>query len=105
MNITHCTVNIDTLNAYNNTTSIPSKVCTKCNQIKRLTEYNKDKTKSDGLRSSCKQCRSIKSKQYRDKNKHFNANKILNKNDVRTCPKCKKQKLYTEFYKCATNPL
>ena len=46
MNITHSTVNIDTLKAYNNT-PIPLKVCRKCNQIKLLTEYTKDKTKSD----------------------------------------------------------
>ena len=104
MNITHSTVNIDTLKAYNNT-PIPSKLCRKCNQIKPLTEYTKDKTKSDGLESNCKSCRYIKSKQYRDKNKQVNVNKICNKNDVRICPKCKKQKLYTEFYKFAANPL
>ena len=46
MNITHSIVNIDTLKAYNNTL-IPSKLCRKCNQIKSLTEYTKDKTKSD----------------------------------------------------------
>ena len=76
MNITHSTVNIDTLNAYNNT-PIPSKVCRKCNQIKPLTEYTKNKTKSHKLESSCKSCRCIKSKQYRDKNKQINANKIF----------------------------
>ena len=42
MNITNSTDNIDTLNAYNNTTLIPSKVCRKCNQIKPLTEYTND---------------------------------------------------------------
>ena len=104
MNITHNTVNIDTLKAYNNT-PIPSKLCRKCNQIKSLTEYTKDKTKSDGLESNCKSCRSIKSKHYNDKNRQINANKIFNENDVKTCSKCKKQKLYTEFYKCAANPL
>ena len=31
--------------------------------------------------------------------------KFFYKNDVKTCPKCKKRKLYTEFYKCAPNPL
>ena len=105
MNTTNNTVNIDTLNAYNNTTPIPSKVCRKFNQIKPLTEYTKDKTKSDGLESCCKSCQSIKSKHYCDKNRQINANKILNKNDVKTCSKCKQQKSYTEFYKCARNPL
>ena len=59
MNFTYSIVNIDTLKAYNNT-PIPSKVCRKCNQIKPLTEYPKDKTKSDGFESSCKSCRCIK---------------------------------------------
>ena len=59
MNITNSTVNIENVNAYNNTTTIPSKVCRKCNQIKPLTEYTKDKSKSDGLQSSCKSCESI----------------------------------------------
>ena len=42
MNITNSTVNIENVNVYNNT-PIPSKVCRNCNQIKPLTEYNKDK--------------------------------------------------------------
>ena len=46
MNITNSPVNIANLNVYNNT-FIPLKVCTKCNQIKSLTEYYKDKRKSD----------------------------------------------------------
>ena len=43
MNITNSTVNINTLNAYNNNTSNPSEVCRKCYQIKPLTEYSKNK--------------------------------------------------------------
>ena len=45
MTTTISNVNTDTLNIYNNTTPIPSKVCRKCKQIKPLTEYTKDKTK------------------------------------------------------------
>ena len=104
MNTTINTVNIDTLNAYNNTPT-SSKVCTKCNQIKPLREYNKDKSKTDGLRYSCKQCQSIAKKQYRDNNRQINSNKIYNENDVKTCSKCKKQKLYTEFHKYVTKSL
>ena len=81
MNITNSTVNIDNINAYNNT-PITSKVCRKCNQIKQLTEYNKDKTKSDGLESYCKSCQSIKPKHYKDKNRQINTNKIYTENDV-----------------------
>ena len=100
MNITNSTVNIDNVNAYNNTTPIQSKVCIKCNQIKPLTEYTKNKSTSDGLESYCKSCKSIINKQYRENNRQINANKIYNENDVKQCSKCKQQKSYTEFNKC-----
>ena len=90
--------NVHTLNIYNNT-SIPSKVFSQCHQNKALTEYNKDKTKSGGLESCCKSCRSIKSKHYRDKNRQINNNKLVNENDIKTCSKCKQQKSCTEFIK------
>ena len=64
MNITNSTVNIDNVNAYNNTTSIPSKVCRKCNQIKPLTEYHKNQYTSDKLHYSCKNCRKTDPKKY-----------------------------------------
>ena len=97
--------NIENLNINNNTTFVPSKVFKKCNQNKQLTEYHKDKTISDGYRNVCKSCRVNLSKDYRDNNKQINANKIYIENYVKICSKCKKLKLYTEFYKCSTKPL
>ena len=88
--------NIDPLNAYNNT-PIPSKVCTKCNQNKSLSEYNKDKSKSSGFRNNCKLCESIAEKQFRDNNRHINANKIYNENDVKQCSKCEQNKPLTDY--------
>ena len=105
MNITNSTINIDNINAYNNNTTITSKVCRKCNQIKPLTEYSKNKSTLDGLESYCKSCQSIKSKHYRDKNRQINTNKIYTENDVKTCSKCRQQKLYTEFHKYVTKSL
>ena len=95
-------VNIENLNINNNTTPVPSKVCKKCYQNKPLTEFHKDKSISDGYRNVCKSCRLNVSKDYRDNNRQINANKIFNEKDVKPCPKCKKLKLYTEFYKNAT---
>ena len=83
MNTNIINSNIENLNVNNNTTPIISKMCSKCHQNKPLTEYNKDKSKTDGLRFSCKQCQSIAGKLYRDNNKQINANKIYNKNDVK----------------------
>ena len=36
-----------------------SKKCTKCEEVKELSSFNKDKTKPDGLYSSCKPCVNI----------------------------------------------
>jgi hypothetical protein len=44
---------------------VDAKVCTGCNERKPLTEFSKDKTKSDGYQSSCKVC----AKQYYQENK------------------------------------
>ena len=95
-------VNIENFNVNNNTTYIPSKVCKKCKQNKPLTEYHKDKSISDGYRNVCKSCRVIVNKDYRDNNRQINANRIYTEKDVKPCHKCKKLKLYTEFYKNAT---
>ena len=81
---------------YNNTT-IQSKVCIKCNQIKPLTEYRKNKLTSDGLQNDCKSCKLIIDKRYQDKNKQINANKIYNENDVKICSKCKLSKPLKEY--------
>ena len=39
-------------------------------------------------------------KLHQDNNNQMNDNRIYNKNDVKTCSKCKPQKLYTECYQC-----
>ena len=94
--------NAQNVNIYNNT-FILSKVCIKCNQIKPLTDFNKDKSKSDGLHYICKSSQSIISKHYRDNYKQINANKIFNKNDVKVCWKCKLNKPLTDYQKNITN--
>ena len=92
---------VQNVNIYNNTL-YPSNVCSKCHQNKPLTEYNKDKSKTDGLRFSCKQCQSIQAKHYRENNKQINANKIVNKNDIKICSKCNLSNLITEYRKNIT---
>ena len=103
MNTNISNSNIENLNVNNNSTPIPSKICTNCNQIKPITEYSKNKLTSDGLQFSCKLCQSVKRKHYQDNNKQINANKIYNENDVKTCSKCKQIKPITDFSKNKTN--
>ena len=40
--------------------TIPTKVCSKCGEEKAHTEFGKDSSKADGLKSHCKECRKSK---------------------------------------------
>ena len=42
-----------------------AKECTKCHEIKSVSEFSRDKNKTDGLQSQCKECK----KQWRENNK------------------------------------
>ena len=44
------------------------KTCTRCNEAKERTEFYKDRTKKDGLTSSCKQCARERSRKWREAN-------------------------------------
>ena len=51
-----------------------SKVCTRCNVDKLLTEYFKTKRSKDGLQPACKSCMNISYKASRGKKQeHYNA--------------------------------
>ena len=69
------------------------KICSQYKQSKPITEYNKDRTKSSGLRNICKSCESIAKLYYRDNNRQINANRIFTENDVITFSTCKQQKI------------
>ena len=52
------------------------KTCTKCGETKALSEFSKDKQRSDGLQSSCRDCNNAKSKAWYAANReHRNASK------------------------------
>jgi len=53
------------MNASEDETSIPTKLCYKCSISKPITEFSKDRSKSDGLTNRCKACRSlVKGRKY-----------------------------------------
>lgn len=52
------------------------KTCSKCKIEKELTEFYKDKTKSDGFRKTCKSCKKESNNLYKEQNKE----KILERN-------------------------
>lgn len=75
------------------------KICKKCLIEKNLIEFNKDKTKSDGLYSSCKVCRNKVTTVYYENNKEQIGQKTreyyqLNKE------KCRKSRRIYQNRKC-----
>ena len=45
------------------------KICSTCKESKQVTEFSKNKSRYDGLQASCKNCRIIICKKYREHNK------------------------------------
>ena len=78
------------------------KKCSKCSQVKPLSEFYAEKKQSDGKRSQCKTCTNITNKKYHDKNKdkiteyhkkYYEENKTKLKNDRRDYYKNNKDKV------------
>lgn len=49
--------------------SIDQKRCTKCGEVKKLSEFAKQTARIDGLRTACKECSNKESKKWRADNK------------------------------------
>lgn len=62
------------------------KRCSKCKEEKELSEFHKDKQKSDGLYSSCRSCMAeiYTSKEFREKRKHPRYANIKRKHKVKS---------------------
>ena len=54
------------------------KKCTKCNQIKTVTEFNKAKKNKDGLNTRCRSCNNAYSREWAQKNKKRHSNNYQN---------------------------
>ena len=59
------------------------KKCTNCKLEKNKKDFCKDKRHSDGLQSHCRECQSIRSKKWREKNKDY----VKNKKNSEDCRK------------------
>jgi len=70
------------------------KMCTKCGEEKPSTEFTKDKYKSDGLSSQCRECKKAKCKKYYRKNRE---------KQIKQCYANKRRRIeehYIKLYKC-----
>ena len=93
-----------------------TKICCTCKKEKPLTCFSRNKRSKDGFKEYCKECASIKSAQYREKNKpdinrrkrqayeeskktaHERTEKELRMKS-KVCTVCKVEKPVTDFYK------
>jgi len=48
---------------------LDNKLCSTCNKYQNITDFYKNKSKSNGFSSQCKQCTKFKHKEYREKNR------------------------------------
>ena len=55
-----------------------SKICNKCNLDKNVLLFNKNKTKSDGYQSICKECTKLLQRDYYQRNKETILSKVKN---------------------------
>lgn len=72
------------------------KKCTKCNEIKILSEFNKNKSKSDGYASACRLCDNSISKAYYEKNNEKQKMQISKAKKIRLS---ENRKLYLSYLK------
>jgi len=72
-----------------------NKTCTKCNKVKPLSEFGKNKTNKDGLQSWCKSCRT---NHYNTNKKHISEYSKLHYQNNKEAY-IKRAKLYKEIHK------
>lgn len=75
------------------------KICSKCGKEKDIDKFSKDSQKKDGLRSSCKSCKSLYDKIYVEKNKEYKYEKNKEYRGSRKAEKAKYDKEYREANK------
>jgi hypothetical protein len=72
------------------------KTCSQCKKTRSVDEFDKDKTRRDGLSYHCKVCRS----KYKKRSRNFSVDPNLKE---KTCPQCKKMKSVDGFSKDKKN--
>ncbi len=75
------------------------KKCSKCQEQKELSEFNKNKGNKDGLHHQCKKCKREIDVQYRNKKRQHNSENNIDYSGVMICCLCKEEKPKSEFNK------
>lgn len=79
-----------TIRNYDDEGNLISKQCSKCGQVKDVSEFYKDKSKSDCLQSNCKSCDNERNKDYQKTDKRKDYMKKYRENN---------KEYYKEYYK------
>ena len=84
------------------------KKCSKCGELKSLSEFNKDSRTKDGYRNNCKACKQKFDGSYREIKRLHRVNNPINydinpSSIMKKCSKCGKLKPLTEFNKDSKN--
>jgi hypothetical protein len=58
------------------------KICSKCKQLKELSQFSKDKYRSDGLCSQCRECRSVRKKEKKRETEKLKKENTLPKGKI-----------------------
>lgn len=89
-----------------NSNTASKKPCFKCNEAKKLEEFNKDIRTPDGRTGECKACRNLRQnrKQYNAKYKalhtdEFYAEVLTDKNQLKRCPTCERLLILRNYQK------
>jgi len=73
---------------------ICNKLCTKCNEIKIVTNFHKNRRQKDGLHSQCKQCAKIRhAKKYAENSLRMS----IDSPEQKRCYSCNESKLKIKF--------
>lgn len=81
------------------------KRCTKCHEVKALTEFTRDRGNADGLRADCRVCVNAAAKARRDANREYVMmhGAPRDQSESKLCIKCHEAKDRTEFNRHASN--
>lgn len=81
------------------------KLCSKCNEVKTLSDFPKDRNKSGGVSCWCRVCHSAKAKESHVRQKAQIAQQPVHVPESRACAKCGETKPASEFRKNALRGL
>lgn len=83
--------------------TMTTKRCRHCKQEKPVTEFNKNRSKKDGLRSDCRECHRAHKREYQKKNAARNPGEVAVPPEKR-CPECGVTRPVSEWHRSRARP-